>query len=60
MTLDEQLAWYDALTQVRWKLDETDPEDPWTERILEVQDDLWWSSSAFRCARLLEGITRAD
>lgn len=56
MTIDEQLAWYDALTEVRWKLRQF-YDDEWTDHILDLQDKLWWSSHEFRTLKTWRGAT---
>lgn len=59
MTIDEQLAWYDALKELEWRL-ASDVLDPWFERVQELRSELWWSSGAFRVARMLQSLTHAD
>jgi hypothetical protein len=47
MTVEEKIAWYDALVRVREKF-EYDPNEDWFERIGEVLDDLWYSTTALQ------------
>lgn len=44
MTIDEQVDWYDALTDLRLRLEDRLIEDPWCDHILDLQDELWWST----------------